>query len=204
MAIRTLGRCSSQRQMTHAFALQSKLNGSPRYSTLRGCGSPIPASTPNIVDPLGDGSKGDWYLRPIMPPTDADADQGNIWTYGWSESRLCWMPKRQYRSLRQLDEKEDGMKGREMCAHYFEKVQLDCEIDQDEQALDGPELSGKWPHLGEIMNGIDVTNAQDDLHDPQDQRTKVKLEPRASPRPKANPRARDFDFSPYDGRPYRL
>ena len=80
---------------------------------------------PNIVDPLGDGSKGDWYLRPIMPPTDADADQGNIWTYGWSETRLCWMPKRQYRSLRQLDEKEGGFKGREMCAHYFEKIHLE-------------------------------------------------------------------------------
>ena len=109
------------------------------------------------------------------------------------------MPKRQYRSLRQLDEKEVGMKGREMCAHYFEKVQLGEEEDHIDHALDGPELSGKWPHLGEIINGIDVSDAQDDHHDPQEQRTKVKLEPRSSPRPKAIPRARD-----HDGRQYKL
>ena len=61
--------------------------------------------------------------------------------------------------------------------------------------------------IAEILQSFEIgpraeatpLTGQDDHHDPQEQRTKVKLEPRSSPRPKAIPRARD-----HDGRQYKL
>ena len=167
---------------------------------------------PGMTDPLGDGSKGKWYLRPVMAPTDTDANQGTILVHAWSERRMCWIPKLQCRSLKQLDEKlrqqGDAPAGREMCAHYFERVVIEgTDEHPHEQAYEGPEQSGKWPNLGEVINGIDVSDAQSDEVDERETGRRVKLEPREPrdlPRPKDVPRAKEFVFSPYTGERIRF
>ena len=150
---------------------------------------------PGMSDPLGDGSKGKWYIRPVMAPTDMDANQGTITVHAWSERRMCWVPKLQCRTLKQLDEKlrqqGDAPAGREMCAHYFERVVI--------------EGTGQPQHVQAYEGQSDEEDERS--ADEGEHGRRVKLEPREPrdlPRPKDVPRAKEFIFSPYTGERIRF
>ena len=170
---------------------------------------------PGIDNPLGDGSHGQWLLRPLMAPTDVDVDQGVIIVHSWSERRLAWMPRMQVRTMKQLDAKliEQGNNPpatREMLAHFFERVIIAGAGPEHPQAREGPQNDGTWPNLGEVLNGIDITDRGDDGPEDEsaerelDQITiKTERDDRILPRPKNIPRAKEFNHSPYDGKPLR-
>ena len=169
---------------------------------------------PGVENPLGDNSSGQWLLRPLMAPTDVDPDQGVIIVHSWSERRLAWMPRMQVKTLKQLETKLIGEGNfppatREMLAHYFERVIIPGQPEH-EQARDGPENNKTWPHLGEVLNGIDISDRGDDgpedesaVREPGQTYIKREQDDRVLPRPKNIPRAKDFNYSPYDGKPLR-
>ena len=165
------------------------------------------AKYPGVENPLGDNSRGQWLLRPLMAPTDVDVDQGVIIVHSWSERRMAWLPRMQVRTMKQLEAKliEQGNNPpatREMLAHFFERVIIPHAGPEHSQAREGPQNDGTWPNLGEVLNGIDVTDRGDDGPEAES----AEREPgqiRILPRPKNIPRAKEFNFSPYDGKPLR-
>ena len=170
---------------------------------------------PGVENPLGDNSRGQWLLRPVMPPTDVDVDQGVIIVHSWSERRLAWIPRMQVKTMRQLEAKliEQGStppETREMLAHFFERVIIPGTGPEHSQAREGPQTDGTWPNLGEVLNGIDISDCGDDgleaesaEREPGQIHIKTEQDDRVLPRPKNIPRAKEFIYSPYTGQRLR-